>query len=534
MEGGDVVFYTLYGHLAADSVKDLEIGQRFEAGQQVARIGDRPVNGDWPPHLHFQIITDMLGFRGDFPGVASPTERELWLSLCPDPNLLLGIPRSCSGTDGGMDSEQIMDHRKRLFSPAMSISYGKPLQIVRGLGQYLYDETGRAFLDMVNNVCHVGHCHPRVVDAIRSQAAVLNTNTRYLHPDLVRYARRLTNLFPDPLRVCFLVCSGSEANELALRLARTHTGGQELVTLDGAYHGNTSALVNISSYKFDGPGGSGAPDWVHPASMPDGYRGRFRYEDPDRGSKYAQEVAEIVHKLHRDGHRPSFIHESLLGCGGQIILPPGYLAESYRAVRSAGGICIADEVQVGFGRVGTHFWGFETQDVVPDIVTLGKPIGNGHPLAAVITTPAVAESFVTGMEYFNTFGGNPVSCSVGLAVLDVIEGEGLRENARDVGDYLLKGLQVLRERHSIIGDVRGLGLFIGAELVRDGRTLEPAAEEAGYVINRMRDMGILLSTDGPLHNVLKIKPPLVFTRANADDMLSRLDVILAEDFIARR
>jgi 4-aminobutyrate aminotransferase-like enzyme len=409
------------------------------------------------------------------------------------------------------------------------------LTIVRGAGQYLYDATSRAYLDMVNNVAHVGHAHPRVVRAGARQMSVLNTNTRYLHDAIVEYAERLTATLPEPLSVCFFVCSGSEANELALRMARAHTRGTDVLAVQGAYHGNTQTLIDVSSYKFDGPGGSGAPPWVHVVAMPDDYRGLHRRGDPERGAKFADSVREAAEKTRSRGARPAaFLCESLLSCGGQIELPPGYLAEAYRHARAAGAVCIADEVQVGFGRVGTHFWGFETQGVVPDIVTMGKPIGNGHPLAAVVTTPEIAASFANGMEYFNTFGGNPVSCRIGLAVLDVIRDEGLQERALRVGSRLAVGLTRLAERHEIVGDVRGLGLFLGIELSRDRETRAPAAAQAAYVVERMKDHGILLSTDGPDHNVIKMKPPLCVNESDVDRVVEALDRVLSEDFVRWR
>ncbi len=396
--------------------------------------------------------------------------------------------------------------------------------------QYLYSEDGRRYLDAVNNVSHVGHCHPHVVQAAQEQMAVLNTNTRYLHEKLVRYAARLCATLPEPLRMCYFACSGSEANELALRLARAHTGQRDLVVVDVAYHGNTSALIDISPYKFNGPGGAGKPPHVQVVPMPDTYRGKFESDDPQAGEKYARYVQEAIEHIQAQQRNvAAFICESLLGCGGQIMLPPHYLSEAFRYTRNAGGVCIADEVQTGFGRVGTHFWAFETQGVVPDIVTMGKPIGNGHPLAAVVTTPAIAASFANGMEYFNTFGGNPVSCAVGMAVLDVIEQAQLQANAQRVGSHLLRELHALMDRRPLIGDVRGLGLFVGIELVRDRQELTPATQQAAYIANRMRDRGILLSTDGPFHNVLKIKPPLVFTQENADELVSALDTVLDED-----
>jgi len=426
-----------------------------------------------------------------------------------------------------MQTEEILALRRRHLGGSLSLSYRRPLNIVRGEGQFLFDEAGRAYLDCVNNVCHVGHCHPRVVAAAQRQMATLNTNTRYLHDHIVEYARRLVSTMPDPLQVCFFVCSGSEANELALRMARTATGGSDVVVLQGAYHGHTGGMVDISPYKFDGRGGAGKPDHVHVAPVPDTYRGAHRSTDPEAGRKYADAVGEQI-RAAQSANRSvaAYFCESIPGCAGQIVLPDGYLGRAYDHVRGAGVLCVADEVQVGFGRVGTHWWAFETQAVVPDIVTLGKPIGNGHPMGAVVTTREIAESFDNGMEYFNTFGGNPVSCAVGLAVLDVIEEEGLRERAADVGPHLVTELRRLAGRHPLVGDVRGLGLFIGIELVRDPDSRDPATREAERVINDMKDRGILLSTDGPHENVIKVKPPLVFSRADADRVVSELDAVL--------
>jgi 4-aminobutyrate aminotransferase-like enzyme/Ser/Thr protein kinase RdoA (MazF antagonist) len=528
-EHADLTFYTLYGHLSEESLAALHVGQPMQRGERIGAIGNHPVNGDWPPHLHFQIITDLLGAGVAFDGVAAPSQRELWLSLSPDPNLILQIPVSALPTAGPPQNELLAARRQRL-GRNLSISYKKPLQMVRGWRQFLYDEAGRAYLDVVNNVCHVGHCHPRVVAAGQEQMAVLNTNTRYLHHHIIEYAQRLTATLPDPLRVCFFVNSGSEANDLALRLARAYTTQRDLICLDVAYHGNLTSLIDISPYKFAGPGGRGAPPTTHVALMPDPYRGRYR--GMESGAAYAGEVGYLLDQLAQQGHGvAAFIAESLLGCGGQIVLPDGYLAAVYEQVRAAGGLCIADEVQVGFGRVGTHFWGFETQDVVPDIVTMGKPIGNGHPLGAVVTTPEIANAFANGMEYFNTFGGNPVSCAIGLAVLEVIADEELQAHALAVGERLMAGLRGLMTHHPLVGDVRGLGLFVGVELVLDRTTLAPAGNHAAYIAERMRDQGILISTDGPFHNVLKLKPPLPFTAADADRLVATLDKVLGEDAV---
>ncbi len=523
-------FYTLYGHLTRTSLNGLSVGQSIAAGQAFCQIGPMPENGNWSPHLHFQVMLDLLGKSGDYPGVAFPDTRAVWKSLCPDPWLLLTGRFSEPKEEASL--AETLHYRREHLGRNLSVSYQKPLKMLRGWRQYLFDHTGRRYLDTVNNVAHAGHEHPRVVRAGQRQMAVLNTNTRYLHDNLRQFSEALLATFPPGLDVVFLVNSGSEANELALRLARTHTRRKDTIVVDVGYHGNTGNLIEISSYKFDGPGGAGAPAHVHKVAMPDVYRGPYKQADPQAGEKYAQYVAEAIEQIQeRDQQVGAFICESILSCGGQIVLPPGYLPAVYQYVRAVGGVCIADEVQVGFGRVGTHFWAFETQGVVPDIVTLGKPIGNGHPLAAVITTPEIAASFDNGMEYFNTFGGSPVSCAIGMAVLDVIAEEGLQANALAVGERLLVGLRGLMERHPLIGDVRGLGLFVGIELVLDRQTLEPAGAEASYIANRMRDHGILVSTDGPYHNVLKIKPPLVFNAENADFFVATLDKIMAENFV---
>ena len=417
--------------------------------------------------------------------------------------------------------------RKRLLGQNLSIAYNNPVKIVRGSMQYLYDEKDREYLDAYNNVAHVGHCHPRVVKAGQAQMAVVNTNTRYLHDLINRYAERLTATLPAPLSVCFFVNSGSEANELALRLARAHTQALDLIVLDHAYHGNTTTLIDISPYKHDGPGGGGTPSWVHKVALADVYRGNYRSEDPLAAEKYSEHVIEAVAELTKRGVRLSgFIAESLPSVAGQIVFPAGYLAKVYEAIRKVDGVCIADEVQTGYGRIGTHFWGFESYSVVPDIVVLGKSIGNGHPIGAVITTPAIATSFDNGMEFFSTFGGNTVSSAIGLTVLDVVLEENLQRHALCVGEQMIQGLTDLMDRHEIIGDLRGSGLFLGVELVRSRYGREPATAEAEVVVNRMREQGILLGTDGPFHNVIKIRPPMPFSTNDADRLIFTLDEIL--------
>lgn len=518
----DLTFYTLYGHLSLDSLEGLQKGQEVEKGQAIAKIGAPPDNGNWPPHLHFQIILDRLGNEGDFPGVAFPDQKSIWMSICPDP---LALFEYLEEEKSPIATAAILAKRQKILAPNLSLSYKKHLTMLRGKGPYLMDDTGRRYLDTVNNVAHVGHEHPRVVEAARKQNALLNTNTRYLHPNIVEFAESLLETLPDPLEVAFIVNSGSEATELAIRLARTYTGRHGLIPVAAAYHGNTGLCVDISSYKFDGPGGKGAPDFVHVAPMPDPIRGKYK-GDENPGLAYASALNELVQ------YQPAaFICESILSCGGQIVLPKGYLKEVYRIVRSAGGVCIADEVQTGVGRVGEFFWAFQLQEVVPDIVTIGKPIGNGHPLAAVVTTRAVADAFNNGMEFFNTFGGNPVSCAIGSAVLRVVQEEGLQENALTIGKYLMDGLNALAKEFPIIKDVRGHGLFLGYELVRPTKedSLAPAANEATYLSNRLQELGVLSSTDGPLHNVIKIKPPMVFNQQHADFLLEMTGKVLKED-----
>ncbi len=410
----------------------------------------------------------------------------------------------------------------------LSISYEKHLKIDKAALQYLYDDKGNTYIDCVNNVSHIGHCHPRVVRVMQKQIASLNTNTRYLNNHLIQYAQKLTASLPAGLNVCYFTNSGSEANDLAIRISRHFTKQKDIIVLDHAYHGTSTATIEMSPYKFDREGGIGQMPWIHKAINPDLYRGPYQYEDANAGVKYAKDVKNIIDTIAKENKKPAaFICETLLGVGGQMPLPPHYLKEVYQHVRAAGGICIADEVQVGFGRVGTHFWGFELQAVVPDMVVLGKPIGNGHPLAAVIVTDAIANSFNNGIEYFNTYGGNPVSMATGMAVLEVIQGEGLQENALQVGNYLLEGMRQLMNSYPIIGDVRGAGLFIGVEFVKDRNTKEPAIDSIKLVVERMKEKGFLMGVDGPYNNVLKIKPPIIFSMENAKDMLTNLDLVLA-------
>ena len=521
-----VEFFSLYGHLSVDSLSGLRVGQRIAQGTEFGRIGSAPTNGDWWAHVHVQLVTDMLDVPCNVDGAVRASQRRVWKSLSPDPNLLLGIP-----------SERLPHHvpkagiaasRRAHIGGNLSVSYGpSPLNIVRGYRQYLYDDAAHRYVDGYNNVAHVGHGHPRVVRAVSEQLALLNTNTRYLQEQLTQYAEALTAVLPESLSVCYFTASGSEANELALRLARAHTGGRDLVVMDSAYHGHTTTLIDISPYKHAGPGGVGAPDWVHRSPIPDVYRNGGGRADP--GAWFAAQVGEVIDGILTNGRRLSgYIAETCPSVGGQIMMPTGFLPEVYRRVRAAGGLCIADEVQTGFGRLGTHFWAFEAHDVTPDIVVLGKPIANGYPMGAVITTPAIAESFDNGMEYFSTFGGSTVACVAGMTTLQVTLDERLQQHAFAVGERLLGGLRPLTDRFDIVGDVRGSGLFLGVELVRDRGTLEPAAADAAFVVNRMRERGVLVGTDGPFHNVIKIRGPMPLGFGDADQIVEALTRSLEE------
>ena len=527
-DAGGQPFWTLYGHLGASLPGLCKVGDRIEAGQLICHLGDWAENGGWAPHLHFQIMTDLLAqHSGNFFGVGHDSLWDVWSGICIDPNLILRLAPESFEIDPE-PPEKLMARRAERLGPSLSVSYRDKLKIVRGRGAYLYDHTGRAYLDAVNNITHVGHCHPHVTEAIARQAATLNTNARYLNNLILDLGDRITAKLPGDLKVAYFVNSGTEANELALRIARTALGKKSTVVLDWAYHGNSSGMVEISPYKFKRKGGFPQPDFVEIAAFPDPYRGPHQGMGTAAGQAYAADIARHLDTISaKTGSRTAtFIAESISGVGGQVIYPAGYLASVYDQIRAAGGLCIADEVQCGFGRVGSHFWGFELQGVIPDIVVMGKPIGNGHPLACVVTTPDLARRFANGMEYFNSFGGNPVSMAVGHAVLDVIEGEDLQAGALATGQYLLDGFSQMQSRFPIIGDVRGAGLFLGVELVRDRTSRDPATTEADLVVNHMRQLGVLASTDGPLDNVLKFKPPMVFARAEADQLLATTEAAL--------
>lgn len=422
--------------------------------------------------------------------------------------------------DGERLSERerlLIERRERLLGPAYRLFYERPLHTVRGEGVWLYDDQGRRYLDAYNNVASVGHCHPRVVEAIAAQAAVLNTHTRYLQEGILDYAESLLQTFPAGLQRVMFTCTGSEANDLALRIARHCTGGSGVIITRFAYHGVTGDIAELSPSL-----GAAVRLPVHARTVraPDAYR----LGAEQAGKAFAADVRDAIADLRANGIRPAaLLLDGIFSSDGVFAEPAGFLREGIEMARAEGLLYIADEVQAGFARTGATMWGFQRHGVQPDLVTLGKPMGNGQPIAGVVARAELIEAFGRDLRYFNTFGGNPVSCAAAQAVLDVIRDEGLQDNAAYIGDYLLHGCRRLAERHELIGDVRGAGLFLGVELVSDRQEKIPAALQARRVVNAMREQGVLISAAGPLENILKIRPLLVFQREHADMLLDSLE-----------
>uniref|UniRef100_A0A5S6QX35 Uncharacterized protein n=1 Tax=Trichuris muris TaxID=70415 RepID=A0A5S6QX35_TRIMR len=445
-------------------------------------------------------------------------------------------------TIGLISKEVVMSKRREWIGSAVTVFYrDDPLMIVRAEKQYLYDENDKRYLDCISNVQHVGHSHPTVGRAIADQIRLTTCNNRFLHPLMTAYAERLAETLPGDLNTFFYCNSGSEANDLALRIAKDYTGGTEVIVVDHAYHGHLTSTIEISPYKFNGKGGKGKPDHVYIAPCPDVYRGKWRLpidklDDQESlteiGQKYADEVKTLCEQIASKGRRlAAFFLEALISCGGQVFPPESYLRRVIDYVHQAGGLVIVDEVQTGFGRAGITFWAYQSHcmDRTPDMITMGKPMGNGYPVAAVVTRRSVADAFGNGMEYFNTYGGNPVSCAAALAVLSVLNDERLQENGRVVGAHLLDRLRWLQCRHwRVIGHVRALGLFAGIDLVDDTESRIPATQLAANVVAMMRKKQVCISSEGPYGNILKFKPPMCFTKDNVDEMIKALDETLAE------
>lgn len=510
----DLEFYTLYGHNTVESVLKNKVGSKVKKGDVIAEIGNYPENGNWAPHLHFQIILSMLNYKIDYPGVCYFNQMEIWKDLCPDPNLLF---KSIDlDNDKHESDEELIKYRHKNLGKSLKLHYDKPIHIVRGEGVYLIDYYGRKYLDTVNNVAHVGHENESVVSEGQNQMSILNTNSRYLHKNINDFTKELLKTLPKELSIVHFVNSGSEANELAVRMMKSHTGENDIIVSEHGYHGNTNICVDISSYKFDGKGGNGAPEHTHVIPMPSKFNGKYQGENSV--DDYVGEIEKCIENIKTKKRKlGGFIIEPIISCGGQVELPKGFLKKSYEIIRKNGGICISDEVQVGCGRLGKSFWGFQLHDVVPDIITIGKPLGNGHPIGAVVCTKEIAESFANGMEFFNTFGGNPVSCSIATQVLKVVENQNLQENAKIVGEYFKKELKKLTNEFDLIGDVRGQGLFLGIELI--DQKMNSLQKKTKYIINRLKKFGILSNLDGPKNNVIKIKPPLTFHKDNCDKFI---------------
>jgi len=427
----------------------------------------------------------------------------------------------------GPSYDEVLKLKNRYVTPVSVPNYTKPLMIVEGSMQYLFDHEGRRYLDVIGGIVtiSVGHCHPYVVQKVKEQTELLQHITSiYLHPNIAKYAEMLASKLPGDLGVCYFVNSGSEANDMALMMARLYTGNYDVIALRNAYHGGSSTTMGLtahSTWKYNYPSSFG----VHHAVNPDAYRGPWG-NDAQAGEKYAGEIKNVIDYA-TPGNVAAFFAEPIQGVGGAVVYPEGFLKGAYEVVRAAGGVCIADEVQTGFGRTGTNYWGFQNHGVVPDIVTMAKGIGNGLPLAAVVTTPEIANA-LTSRIHFNTFGGNPVCCAGGMAVLEVIERDGLQKNCLDRGKELMDGYRKLMAKHDIIGDVRGLGLMTGIELVKDRKTKEPATAECLQVFNRVKDLGLLTGKGGLRANTLRIKPPMCITKADVEFVIDALDVALSE------
>ena len=489
----------------------LAAGDPVAKGAEVGRVADGA-----SPHVHVQLAASP-----DLPGLGDAARRDAWLAVCPDPSALLGADVSAPAAPDRRTQRQ---RRERAVASPQRLYYDDPPEFVRGRRHVLYDAHGRPYVDAINNVAVIGHAHPAVAEAAHRQLRLLNTNSRFLYGVMAEYAERLAALLPAPLDRVFLVNSGSEAVDLALRLARASTGRQDVVALEGAYHGWTTATDELCANGVD------RPKWrellaphVHIAELPDPYRGRFGDDGPAYVTSLRAELADAAGR----GGAAAFVCEPLLGNQGGVPIARGYLAAAYAAVREAGALCIADEVQVGYGRTGDDFWAFAHEGVLPDIVCVAKATGNGHPVGAVVCSPEVAEAFDRAAPFFSSTGGGPVSCAIGLAVLDVIEAEGLQANARAVGGRLKAGLERLAAEHPVIGAVHGRGLYLGVDVVRPG-TREPAPGDAMAICERLLDLGAVVQPTGDAYNVLKVKPPLCIDDAGAGHLLAALERTLRE------
>ena len=521
----DIKYYSLYGHLENQRKAKIKVGDLVIKGQKIAKIGSIKENGGWSPHLHFQIMLTLLDYKNDFPGVCLESEKKVWLSICPNPKLILDIKETPTKK---IHEDKLKVLRKKYLPSNLKLSYNSPIYVVRGFNQYLYSNKGKKYLDTVNNIAHVGHQNLKVVRAAKEQIGVLNTNTRYLHDEIIALSKNLVSKFPEKLSKVYLVNSGSEANELAIRMSNVFGNCGNYIVFQGGYHGNTNKTIEVSNYKYNSKGGSGKAKNIFEIPMPDEFRGKFR--GGGAGIKYFKEFEKIISKAKKANKKISaMIVEPIISCGGQVELPEKFLKNCKKILEKENILLIVDEVQTGFGRVGEKFWGFQLHDVIPDIVTLGKPMGNGHPIGAVICNEEISKKFDNGLEFFSSFGGNPVSCKIANEVIKELDSKNLQKNALVTGRFLISELKKLSKKYSIIGSVRGKGLFIGVELVN--QDLVPEKHKAIYLVNRMKELGVLMSNDGLDKNVIKIKPPMIFSIDDSKKLILLLDKVLGEDYM---
>ncbi|MDC1491994.1 aminotransferase class III-fold pyridoxal phosphate-dependent enzyme [Flavobacteriaceae bacterium] len=521
----DFSFYTLFGHLSHTKFK-YNIGDFLKKGALIGYVGDKSKNGNWIPHLHFQLLLSKLNYLQDFPGVCYHSEMDVFKSLCPDPNLIFKSKSLSSFKN--IDLKKIINYRKKHLGKNLSLQYDTPLYMSKGYGVYLFDSNGEKYLDTLNNIAHVGHENSKVVKAGQNQIAILNTNTRYLHKNIIKLTENLLSTLPKELSVVYYVNSGSEANELAIRMVESYTNQKNILVSEGGYHGSTSKCIELSHYKFSKKGGKGKSKNTHVFPLPDKFRGKYRGDDC--GVEYLKEIKKIIKSLKRKDEKiGGLLLEPIISCGGQIELPEKFLKDVYQIIRKQDGVCISDEIQTGLGRVGDKFWGFELHDIIPDIVTIGKSFGNGHPISAVVCKKEIADKFNNGMEFFSSFGGNPVSCAIANEVLKEVKSKKLQQNSKKIGDYIISKLNELSKKFPIIANIRGKGLFIGFELTND--KLQALPIQTNYLVNRIKDFKILLSSDGADKNVIKIKPPIIFNKQNVDYLIKSLNLILKEDFM---
>ncbi|MFC5338447.1 aminotransferase [Leucobacter denitrificans] len=504
------------------------VGHVCATGERIGTLEHRETMRSMRIGIH-RADAPMVTTEPDRAALVAPERVPAWSRLSRDPARVLGL-ESLAQRDESDDEQQ---RRERAFASAQERYYERPMQVQRGWRHHLVDTTGRSYVDMVNNVSGLGHGHPGVADAVNRQIRLLNTNSRFLYRELAEYSERLLALLPEgsELDTVLLVNSGSEAVDLALRVAQAATGRRTVVALREAYHGWTMASDAVTTSAYDNPNAlASRPDWIHIADVPNRFRGTYRGDAADLsvGAKYAADLGSDLDTLAAKGRDVAgFICESVLGNAGGVMLPDGYLTDVYARVRAAGGLCIADEVQVGFGRMGSSFWGFEQSGVMPDIITIAKPMGNGFPIGGVITSKRIADALSDQGQFFSSAGGNPLSCMVGIAVLDAMEEEKLQENAQVVGAKLIAGFTALAEKYEIIGPIHGEGLYLGVELVRDRETMEPAKEEAAAICERLKDLGVVVLTTSERSNVLKVKPPLCLTAESADFVVEQLELVLS-------